>query len=107
MSQYTGRTVAKAGIVTLPDLLSLPEEKRRVLTWMQRQTQCSLKALIDFLGQTEEITGNLLHELQEQGLIQAIVTEPETLYQVRFGSARQRQLSTLTESILETLINGE
>ncbi|MEL6381795.1 MAG: hypothetical protein AAFQ89_04850 [Cyanobacteria bacterium J06626_18] len=107
MSQYTGRNVAEAGMVTLPDRLSLSAEKQRVLAWMQKQTQCSLKALIDFLDQTEETTDGLLRELLQQGFVQAIATEPETLYQVRLGSARQRRSYPLTESILDSLISGE
>ncbi|MGF1525005.1 MAG: hypothetical protein ACFBSF_21980 [Leptolyngbyaceae cyanobacterium] len=107
MSQYAGHNIAEADVVTLPDLLSFPENQQRMLTWMHRQTQCSLKALIDFLDLTEETTHGLLQELQQQGLVQAITTEPETLYQVRFGSARQRRSGLLTESILDTLIDGE
>jgi|GEM_PF-2532689 len=97
---------------TINDFLDLPEDRRRVLRWMQGQTSHSFGAIVAFLQQSDEAVRGLLDELQQQGFVKAIATaDGEPQYQVHFTSMRrqrhQQSHSTNSASILDALIEDD
>ncbi|MEM9002878.1 MAG: hypothetical protein AAGE59_05035 [Cyanobacteria bacterium P01_F01_bin.86] len=107
MSQWISHDVIEDSTLSLYDLLSLPEDKRRVLAWIQKQTVCSLKTLIDCLDQTEEVVCRLLQELLQQGFIKTVTADQETLYQVCFASPQRRRAQPRIDNILDAIVKGE
>lgn len=107
MNQRDSQPATDDGDFTIHDLLSLPEEKRRVLNWMQRQTICSLPALTQFLEKPEDQAQKLLRELEQQGLVQAIAVGQETLYQVHLHSMRHKRHQRYGGSVFDAIIDED
>ena len=105
MNQHAHQNATENDDLTIHDLLNLPEDRRRVLNWMQRQTVCSLQSVVDFLNETEEQVDSLLQDLQQQGFVQAIATGQETLYQVRLNSMRHKRHQVDPPSIFDLLMD--
>ncbi|MEM9002982.1 MAG: hypothetical protein AAGE59_05565 [Cyanobacteria bacterium P01_F01_bin.86] len=105
MNQQARQHTTEDGDLTIHDFLSLPEDKRRVLSWMQRQTPCSLQAIVNFLGQSEDQASCLLNELQQQGFVQMIAIGKETLYEVRLSSMRYQRRRRQTQSVFDALMD--
>lgn len=106
MNQRASRNITEDGNLTIHDFLNLPEDKRRVLIWMQRQTPCSLQALVNFLDQSEDQVSCLLDELQQQGFVRMIVIGQETLYEVHITSMRYQRHRRHTKSVFDALMDG-
>ena len=108
MSQDKHHRANDYGGLTVHDLLMLPEEETRLLLlWMQRQPTCNLKAVSDFLNQTEVQTQRLLSDLQQRGFVQSTLSSQETLYQVHLIAMRHQRCDRETSNMLETLIDDE
>lgn len=103
MQQRASRSPSQPERPTIYEFLSLPAEKRRILRWMQKQPPCSIKSLITFLNLAEEVVYSLVDDLQQQGFICAIATQPETLYRVSFTSARHGRYRQCSKILTEVL----
>ncbi len=107
MSQDKHHGASDYGGLTIHDLLMLPKDTRLLLLWMQRQPTCNLKAISDFLNQTEMQTQRLLSDLQQRGYVQSTLSSQETLYQVHLIAMRHQRCDRETSNMLETLIEDE
>jgi DNA-binding IclR family transcriptional regulator len=103
MNSRAGRTPDDG--MTIQDLLNLPEEQRRVLNWIQRQTASSLHSIAIFLGQTDEQARGFLEDLQQRGFIRQIPSDEGVLYQVQLKSMRRQHISRQTHGILDMLFD--
>ena len=92
---------------TIGDLLDLPEDKRRVLSWMQGQSMSSFDAIVNFLQQSDDVVRRLLDELQQQGFVREIATDDGLQYQVRFTSMRRQRHQRESKSIFDALIDDD
>lgn len=103
----SARQTTDSNDITINDLLTLPEEKRRVLNWMQTRTACSFGAIVTYLQQSEDTVRSLLEELQQQGFVKPIAIGNETQYQVHLTSMRRRRHQKDGSSVFDILIDDD
>ncbi|MGK7878311.1 MAG: hypothetical protein AB4426_34920 [Xenococcaceae cyanobacterium] len=77
------------------DLLTLPEEERRIVQWMMRQSmighsEVTAMEVAAHIGEEEEIAHTRLESLVEQGLLQKL-NETEERYKLRHGRKQKRR----------------
>ena len=77
---------------TMPEVLTLPDESRTLVTWLLRQGEASLSEVAALVEQDEATTRARLAELVAQGFVQVLDEGEETRYRVRLASRRRRQL---------------
>jgi len=76
----------------MPEVLTLPDESRTLVTWLLRQGEASLSEVAALVEQDEATTRARLAELVAQGFVQVLDEGEETRYRVRLASRRRRQL---------------
>lgn len=101
------RRVDDSQRTTINDFLDLPEDKQRLLRWMQGQSAKSFGAIVSFLQQSEDQVRQLLNELQEQGFVRVTATDDEPHYQAHFTSMRQQRHQPDSGSIFDVLIDDD
>ena len=91
--------------LSMGDILMLPDSQRRVVQWMMRQGDC---ALHDVAANTEQDEGDAaiaLYDLMEQGFVQEIEVDGETLYRIRLAS--KEGIKQLPQTIQQALAPGK
>lgn len=91
--------------LSMADILMLPDAQRRVVQWMMRQGDC---ALHDVAANTEQDEGDAaiaLYDLMEQGFVQEIEVDDETLYRIRLAS--KEGIKQLPQTIQQALAPGK
>ena len=89
--------------LTVYDLLALPQEQRQILSWIQRQTLCSLQMISDYLKQPEDYASQWLDDLCQKGFVDTIHTEEGILYQICLISMQRQRRQKTKFSLLDKL----
>lgn len=79
----------KASGLSMADVLTLPDDLRRLFNWMMRQEEVSLAEVAAHLGQDEPSAQDTLARLIEQCFVREM---PAGRYRVRLAPKRGRQL---------------
>ena len=74
------------------DLLTLPDDERRLLTWITRQGSVGSADLAAYEGAAGRAVPELLETLLEQGCVQEVETAGEPRYQARLAHKRGSRL---------------
>jgi amino acid permease len=74
------------------DLLELPDAMRRLVTWLMRQGEVSLPAVVAHSGQEEGVVRAMLDNLVGQGLVREIRRNGAPCYRAHLALRRGRQL---------------
>ena len=77
---------------TMADVLALPDEARKLVTWLLRQGEASLSEVAALVEQDETSTRALLADLIAQGFLRVLDEGEEQHYRVRLASRPGRQL---------------
>jgi DNA-binding IclR family transcriptional regulator len=101
------RQTADDNNITINEWLTLPDDQRQVLSWMQKRPACSFGAIVTFLQQSEESVRGLLDDLLQQGFIKPIAVGGETRYQVHLTSMRHQRHQKTSPSLFDALIDED
>jgi hypothetical protein len=82
----------KATGLRMADILSLPDDTRRLFNWMMRQEEVGLADVITFLGQDETNIRCTLLALVKGGYVREINSGNQVRYRVRLASKRKRDI---------------
>jgi hypothetical protein len=93
----------KTGVRSLApfDLVALPREKRRLMTWLTRRKTATLNEIISELGgdANQEEVANTLEDLLSSGYIETIEVEGESRYRCQVRGHSGRRLSGMRDDI--------
>lgn len=82
----------KAAGLSMADVLTLPEELRKLVNWMIRQEEVGLEEVAVFLQKDEPAAGRILETLIEKGFVRELEVSGKFRYRVRLASKRKRQV---------------
>lgn len=82
----------KAAGLTMMDVLTLPDDLRKLFNWMMRQEEVGLADVTAFLRQDEAVARKLLADLVERCFVREAQAAGETRYRVRLAPKRGREV---------------
>jgi len=82
----------KAAGLTMADVLTLPDQLRRLVNWMMRQGEVGLTDVAGFLGLNETDTRSTVATLLEKGFVRELQIRGETRYRIRLAPKRGREI---------------
>ncbi|MBI2865530.1 MAG: hypothetical protein HYX94_13350 [Chloroflexi bacterium] len=82
----------KAAGLSMADVLTLPDDLRRLFNWMMRQQEVGLSDAMAYLGQNEGAARSTLTSLVERGFIRELVIDGLPRYRVRLAPKRGREV---------------
>jgi hypothetical protein len=82
----------KAAGLSMADVLSLPDDLRRLFSWMMRREEVSLAEVAVYLGKDEAAARQLLAGLVERCFVREMQTGSETRYRVRLASKPRKEV---------------
>lgn len=82
----------KACGLSMADVLTLPDELRRLFNWMMRQEEVGLAEVAAHIGQDESKARKLIADLVERCFVREIPIGGETRYRVRLAQKRGREV---------------
>lgn len=88
--------------LTMADILALPDSQRQLITWMQRQTDCTLNEVVAHINQDEGVVQTLLDELVEKGFVQEMMEEGSLHYRVRLAPKRGSKIPSKLDQALDS-----
>ncbi|NJR74637.1 MAG: hypothetical protein HC773_15310 [Scytonema sp. CRU_2_7] len=89
--------------VSMADALILPEEERKLVTWLTRQQSASLTEVAVYLQQDEATAQKLLGSLIKSGLVREVARDDTTLYRVNLAASRpQAAFDELWQTLAKT-----
>ena len=98
----------KAAGLSLADVLTLPDDQRRLFNWMLRQEEVSLEQVIAYLNQGEPAARDLLAELVGKFFVREIKNGDESRYRVRLAPKRGREVPlNIWQALSEKTVNEE
>ncbi len=96
-------TESNVGVRSLTpfDLVALPREKRRLITWLTRRKTATLNEIISELGgdSSEQEVANTLEDLLSSGYIETIEVEGESRFRCQVRGHSGRRLSGMRDDI--------
>jgi predicted transcriptional regulator len=82
----------KAAGLSMADVLSLPDELRKLFNWMMRQEEVSIDDVVTHLGNDESTVQRTLSSLVEKGFIRQMEVKGQFRYKVRLAPKRGREV---------------
>ena len=79
--------------LTILDTLSMPDEERRLVTWLTRQREASLDDVAGYLGASTEDARARLYELIERGYVQKNATMDGVRYRTKLAVKPNRRVA--------------
>jgi len=82
----------KAAGLSMADVLTLPNELRRLFNWMVRREEVGLVDVVAYLGQDEPTVRFTLASLTEKGFVREVEVKGQPRYRVRLAPKRRREV---------------
>jgi len=82
----------KAAGLTMMDVLTLPDDLRKLFNWMMRQEEIGPADAVTFTGSDEATVRQTLASLVEKGFVREIQVGGLTRYRVRLAPKRGREV---------------
>jgi predicted ArsR family transcriptional regulator len=79
--------------LTILDTLSMPDEERRLVTWLTRQREASLDDVAGYLEATTEEARSRLNELIQRGYVQKTATMDGVRYRTKMAVKPNRRIA--------------
>ena len=76
----------------MADALALPDEERRLVTWITRRREVTVAEAAERIEQDVAATGAMLENLARQGFIERTGDDSAVRYRARFGQSRRARL---------------
>jgi hypothetical protein len=86
--------------LTMADVLGLPDDVRRLITWLIRERTVDMEDLIRFMGSDEAVVRTLLDDLVEKGYVREFERRGAHCVQVRLAPKRG---STMSDSLWQAI----
>jgi predicted ArsR family transcriptional regulator len=87
-----GDEVSPTGL-TILDTLAMPEDERRLMTWLTRQRAADLAGVADVLEVTEDVARTRLDALIARGIVEQVATMDGPRYRPRMATRPNRRVS--------------
>jgi len=92
--------------LTMAEVLSLPDDVRRLINWMMRQRAATLAEAARFMQCDETAAGGRLADLVEQGFVREFELRGTHYYQVRLAPKRGRAMPADLWQALDEKVEG-
>ena len=92
--------------LSMADVLELPDDTRRLITWLIRQKMASWSDAVSFLECDDATAGVLLGDLVQRGYVRDFEMRGVRCLQVRLAPKRGRTLSAGLWQALDTKVGG-
>lgn len=102
----------KAEGLTMADVLALPDEQSKLLTWLINQKEASLYEIVNHLNVPEPEVRSMMDSLVEESFVREMPVAGVVRYKVRFARRRGRDLplniwQTLDEKLPSDKLTGD
>ncbi len=85
---------------SMADILTLPAQQRRILTWMMRLQECTLAEVAEYLGEDDQTTRRELNLLVAEGFVEEINIAGLVRYRTQVARKRGSQLPEMIQQAL-------
>ncbi|MBV7339855.1 hypothetical protein KFU94_68920 [Chloroflexi bacterium TSY] len=82
----------KAGGLTMADVLALPDEQSKLVSWLINQKEASLTDVANYLGMPEPDAQHTMNALIDKSFVREMKVEGVVRYKIRFTRKRGRKL---------------
>lgn len=93
--------------LTMADIISLPDDLRRLVNWMMREGDVQLAEMVAHMEADEDAVRSMLKNLLEKGFVSELEIEGETCYRVRLAPRRRRDIPLDIWQCLEDKVEEE